>query len=440
MAQIPTQGIYDDRDPRVIYSGSGWGSNSSSQRYASTQSFSQLAGDSASFTFSGTQVSYVYAKQGNLGNFTITIDGVPKTPPAVYSSASYEIGEQVATYSGLTNSVHTITIQALGTPLPNSSAANVVIDAFIVGDVGAFDGVYDDRSPLITYQGLGWTSSSSNPSRYQRTQTFAYQPGNIASFKFTGTQVNYVYCKQRNLGFVRITIDDVLQPQIDGYSLNWNEDEKRIATYPGLSNATHTIAVEITGTSRAEAVGTYGVIDAFVVGQAGALDGVYDNADSRLLYSGGGWSHTTPVSKRYLATQSYAYQSGNSVSFTFTGTQVGYVYVRQTNLGFADISIDGGLAVSYFDEYGPEWTGPQILLIRNLTNRTHTITVRTIGQKSAASSAPYIVVDAFTLNNAVPPATSLPGDPPPPPTYGAQQIREYIHWNGRPVAIETTRP
>jgi hypothetical protein len=151
---VPAAGIYDDRDSHIVYSGPGWSSNNDSNRYQSTQSFSNHAGDTASFTFTGSQVSYVYAQQWNIGDLQITIDGaVQNAPSNLY--APDDNGEQVITYSGLSNATHTVTVQVVGTPAPGSNNTYVVVDAFIVGPVGAFDGIYDDRDPKITYVGAG---------------------------------------------------------------------------------------------------------------------------------------------------------------------------------------------------------------------------------------------------------------------------------------------
>jgi hypothetical protein len=264
-----TAGIYDDRDPLVTYKGS-WGNNLDPNRYNDTQSFSNNAGDSASFTFTGNQISYVFARQWNLGNLQISIDGAPQTPPANLYSAT-EVGEQVITYSNLSYATHTITVTVAGMPVSGSSNSYVVIDAFIVGPVGAFAGAYDDQDPAIVYSSSGWGMNSA-AMRYDGTQHFSQQAGSTASFTFTGTQVNYVYELQNNAGQAQVSIDGtVVAAQLDEYAAA--ATGPTVASYSGLSNATHTITITALGTSNPRSSSAYVIVDAFFTGPVATISG-----------------------------------------------------------------------------------------------------------------------------------------------------------------------
>lgn len=124
-------GMYDDRSTWVIYKGS-WSQASSWLSFDQTQSLSSNAGDTASLTFNGTQVSYIYEGQPNAGQVQVSIDGNVVTPNLDEFSAWGQQQEQ-ATYSGLTPGVHTITITVLGTKDSQSSNSYAIIDAFSVG-------------------------------------------------------------------------------------------------------------------------------------------------------------------------------------------------------------------------------------------------------------------------------------------------------------------
>jgi RHS repeat-associated protein len=123
-------GIYDDRNPQIVYSGP-WTWNLADGRYDGTQTFSHVAGSTASFTFTGTRVTYLYEAQWNMGHAQVSIDGNVVTPD-VDEFAAVGQQQQRLTYSGLGNGTHTITVTVLGTSDAQSADSYVIIDAFIV--------------------------------------------------------------------------------------------------------------------------------------------------------------------------------------------------------------------------------------------------------------------------------------------------------------------
>ncbi len=107
-------------------------SNTDVGRYNGTQSFSANGGDSASLTFTGTQVSYVFDMQANLGHAQISIDGTVVYGDLDQYSASL-VPQQKLTFSGLANTSHTITVTVLGTHDSQAAGGYVIVDAFVVG-------------------------------------------------------------------------------------------------------------------------------------------------------------------------------------------------------------------------------------------------------------------------------------------------------------------
>ena len=392
-------GTYDDRDPQIIYGGS-WGSNLASGRYNGTQTFSNTAGSAASFTFTGTQVTYLYEAQSNMGHAQVTIDGSVVTPDVDEFAATGQ-QQQKLTYSGLTNTTHTITVTALGTSDAQAVGAYVIIDAFIVGP--ALTGMYDDRDPQIVYTG-SWGSNTAD-GRYDGTQSFSNVAGSTTTFTFTGTQVTYLYEAQSNMGHAQVSIDgNVVTPDIDEFAAVGQQQQK--LTYGGLTNGTHTITVSALGTSDAQSAGAYVIVDAFLVGPAPA--GIYDDGDPQVVYSGSWGSNT--ASGRYNGTQSFSNVAGSSATFTFTGTQVTYLYEAQQNMGHAQVSIDGNVVTSDVDEFAAVGQNEQKLTYSGLSDGAHTITVTALGNSDAQSAGSYVIVDAFIVGPA-PAGAYDDGDP-----------------------------
>ena len=380
-------GIYDDTgDPWIQYSGA-WQSNTDTGRYDGTQTFTKTAGDTASFTFTGTQVTYVYEAQANMGHAQVLIDGNAQTDLDEYSPVS--LVQQKVSYTGLTYGTHTITIKALGTKDPAATGSYVIVDAFLVDAAPA--GIYDDTGdPWIQYSGA-WQSNT-DTGRYDGTQTFTQTVGDTASFTFTGTQVTYVYEAQANMGHAQVLIDGNAQTDLDEYSPVSLVQQK--VSYTGLTYGTHTITIKALGTKDPAATGSYVIVDAFLVDAAPA--GIYDDTGDPWIQYSGAWQSNTDTG-RYDGTQTFTQTVGDTASFTFTGTQVTYVYEAQPNMGHAQVLIDGNVQTPDLDEYSPVSLVQQKVSYTGLTYGTHTITIKALGTKDAAATGSYVIVDAFLV-------------------------------------------
>lgn len=129
-----------------------------------------------------------------------------------------------------------------------------------------------------------------------------------------------------------------------------------------------------------------------------------DDRSASVTYGGtwGTWNGTGPYADTLTFTEYY----GATADFTFTGTGVSFVYVRQPDQGSAEIYIDGSL-VDTISQAGElawqyEWSSGV------LENTEHTIQVKNIN-----TSAPLrIYVDAFIVTGDAP--TPTPTSSPEP--------------------------
>jgi hypothetical protein len=136
-------------------------------------------------------------------------------------------------------------------------------------------------------------------------------------------------------------------------------------------------------------------------------DAIQGSAQDEFNYRGSGWGHASgegAPANPYGGTNSWTGQTGDSVAFTFTGTQLTFYGVTDPGHGIGAVSIDGGQA-SDVDFYSATRAG-DVALWRSptLTSGTHTFTLTATGRKNAASTGPYITVDRV----------SFVGEPPPP--------------------------
>jgi beta-galactosidase GanA len=123
---------YDDTDPALTYTGTGWehasGQPWTAGDYRDTESFSQVAGDSVSVTFTGPSVRWVSSLDGNHGIADVFLDGTKVSTVDTYS-ATKQFQQVLYSADNLPAGEHTLTIVATGTRNPAASGSFVVVDA-----------------------------------------------------------------------------------------------------------------------------------------------------------------------------------------------------------------------------------------------------------------------------------------------------------------------
>jgi competence transcription factor ComK len=279
----------------------------------------------------------------------------------------------------------------------------------------ATPGIVDDTSSFITYTG-GWsTISMAGP--YNNTSRYT-SAGSTARLQFNGNQITYMFPTHSNRGQARINIDGVDVAVISLYSpsLVWQQTW----VSPILSSGTHTIT--ITGLDK------YIDVDAFIVAQTGPTltptlsptttltqtitrtptitntptitlsptitrtptitntvamtpvgaisgPGTYDGVSSNVVYTG--YWNVYYGSGPYNGTNHYTNTPGASVSMSFNGNRVSYIFPTYIYRGQARIKIDG-IEVAIVNLNAPhltwqvKWTSPV------LSSGMHTITIECV--------------------------------------------------------------
>jgi len=256
----PGAGIYDDRDSNLVYSGSDWWQASASGLYDSTESGAWYAGDSVTFQFSGTQISYVYSMSANQGYRNIYIDGslVQSNLDAYLAptgGTTNYLWQKLWTYGGLAPGNHTIQVIATGTNNPSATDHYITVDAFIVGTS------YNDNSSSVSYSGTGWTTTTAT-GLWNGDEHYTNATGASATFSFTGPFVTYVYAPFTNMGIASISIDGVSYGTLDEYCPT-NIFQGSVS-FSGLSSGSHTLTVSVSGSENSGSSGTYLTTDDFI--------------------------------------------------------------------------------------------------------------------------------------------------------------------------------
>lgn len=119
-----------------------------------------------------------------------------------------------------------------------------------------------------------------------------------------------------------------------------------------------------------------------------------DPASTSVIYTGSGWTHTAD-SLYYNNTKSVSPTVGNSVQYTFTGTNVSIFGRKGPAYGKINISIDGGAPVLIDCYWALDLYRKELFRASGLSNSgSHTVAV-TIATKNVSSTANSIAIDYF---------------------------------------------
>jgi 4-amino-4-deoxy-L-arabinose transferase-like glycosyltransferase len=102
-------GIYDERDPHIVFSEHWTHDSRFPATYAGTVSYSRIAGSEVRFAVLGTGFRYVYTKAFNRGEADILVDGAPSATVDLYSPVTE--WQARTTIAGLPRARHNVVIR-----------------------------------------------------------------------------------------------------------------------------------------------------------------------------------------------------------------------------------------------------------------------------------------------------------------------------------------
>jgi fructan beta-fructosidase len=128
-------------------------------------------------------------------------------------------------------------------------------------------------------------------------------------------------------------------------------------------------------------------------GAAATASAVIDDAQAETTY-GGTWT-SAPEDRYFRGACRVGRDSGAYVEASFTGTRVDWYGLRNTDLGFARVRIDGAVRGADIDTYSATRQNARLFTASGLAPGKHTIRVEVTGAKSAASAGAALVHDYF---------------------------------------------
>jgi len=363
------------------------------------------------FTFTGTSVSWIGFRAAWAGIARVYVDGTFVTELDLYSTEE-QVQTPVFTATNLTSGTHTLTVESTERKNPSAVDYAVVVDAFDVTPASppTITGTrFEETSAATTFTG-GWTQGDGTRAWSGGTAAVSATPavpGARATFTFIGTSVSWIGLRAPQTGIARVYLDGAFQATVDTYAQT--EIQEVVYTATTLAAASHTLAIEVTGQKNPAATDSRIYVDAFDIRSR------IEDADPSITYTGSwtqdttrAWSGTSINMGGGTATRSAT--AGSRAEVTFTGTSVSWIGFRAPWVGMADVSVDGG-SVTRIDLYSPtEGVQVPVFTATGLAPGRHTLRIDVPGEKNVASTAAWIMVDAF---DAVP--------VPAPPSRGCKR-------------------
>jgi hypothetical protein len=435
--------------PAAAFEGS-WTTSTSSAHSGGTAAESSTAGARAVFRFRGTAFAWIGTDGPANGVALVSVDGA--TPQRVDVSRGH-----VFHRADLANTDHTVTIEVTGEPGSSSTGTAVVVDAFeIVGSAiapppptptptappGAWTRI-EQGNAHVTLDG-NWYSHGSGV-HSGGSAALAMDAGVHASLSFTGSGVRWIGVKDPWSGIAKVYVDGALRAEVDTYSAT-EHTRTMIFEQTWASSGAHTIRVEATGTRHASSGGAWVWVDAFDV-LGGAAPTPTSTPTATPTPTPTPTPTGTPTRTRIEETQvptigwhthSHAVHSGGSaitamdagktVRFTFTGTGVRWIGLKDPWSGIAGVYLDGP-AVAEIDTYSATEQAQVVLYaISGLAPGTHTLDIVGRGTRNPASGNSSIWVDAFDVESGgatpAPTATPTPGPTGTPPTTTTRRVED----------------
>lgn len=235
-------------DPDVTYAGSTPPDNSPA---------------SASWTFTGRQVTW-YAKLGpDEGKATVSIDGRPQATIDLYAPDDNSWSVPVYSRTFPNADRHTIRITETGEHNQRSSGDAISVDGFQASTPSA--AVTEDGAPALTYDGSGWAGrDDADASGGHLTATS--HGGDSVSYAFTGRRITWVGRICPGCGEADVYLDGKFVTRVDTYGYRGpTVEQAALFEHSWPTAGAHTIRIVATGSRNFESTGSEVDVDSLQV-------------------------------------------------------------------------------------------------------------------------------------------------------------------------------
>lgn len=240
-------GVLEQGSAAVVY---GWRRASAGGAFGGSYVVEHLPGATASFAFTGKNVTWYTVMGPTQGKAGVWIDGRPRGTFDQYApTTTFKVAR---TFHLLKSGPHTIVIHVLGLKgAPTGTDTQVCVDAFGVGN-----------HVLWTPELHAMWRTAHQAGASSGTVAVTDIAGSSVTLPFRGTGVSWQTVRGPSQGRAQIFVDGSLVKTVDDYAANTTIGTRTIA---GLAEGVHALRIVVLGQSRPVASDTRISVDLFTV-------------------------------------------------------------------------------------------------------------------------------------------------------------------------------
>lgn len=391
---IPFTGWTEESDPAVRYVGT-WHDGSSAAHSGGGYRYARDPGSFAIVEFTGRSIYWIGPRASSYGMADVYIDGAKHGTVSQYGAAT-ALQQVVWSATGLSAGTHTMIIHVRGAHEAASSGDTIVLDGFAteLPSGPATTTIHEESSGDVRLAGR-WVFGAAG-AYSGGGYAYASTPGPTLRLSFTGTSVEWMGPKATSYGRAEVYLDGVKQGDLSQYAPTTMLDQS-IWKAEGLENGLHTLTIRALGTREPASSGNIIVVDALRTTSPSPPDVLTVlEENSAGVVPTGSWVFTA---NSMFSGRGYAYAkaAGTRMTAQFTGEAVAIIGVKGPAYGRFDVYVDG-VKRGTVSQYAPELLHQQPLFtVGGLAPGKHSVEVRVLGTKDAASSGVIVVLDGFDV-------------------------------------------
>ena len=255
-----------ETDPAVTYTGT-WYQNYESPNYEGECYLTNAKGATAVISFAGTGITWYGVEDPYSGLAQVYLDGNPTTVDTYSGPTLYQ--HPIFTAQGLAPGDHTLSIEVLHQRDGETQGSWVWINYFkiynggsITGGTSATPGSIAPNSHSLVYTG-NWYENK-NSVHTTGTALLSMDANSSATITFTGSDIQWIAYQDPWSGIASVSIDGNPIKTVDTYSASQVDQTVAFDSGP-LTEGTHTLTVNVTGTYDSQSGGAWIWLDSFVV-------------------------------------------------------------------------------------------------------------------------------------------------------------------------------
>ena len=361
----------------ITYSTGQWThqQNRASGAYEQDVSVATETGAFFEYTFDGSSIVFATTKASDQGNVEVFIDGTSQGTFSTHHSNYRLVQEIIFEKHDLAPGSHTLKVV-------KRSGQYLLVDVLLSrADTPELSKLNDAQFPDGAFNGAWSHSQNRGQGDHNNDVHFTRTNDDFFSHSFYGDFVKVIMPTASDQGNVEVFLDDVSQGVFDTHSAD-RQVQQGVFQKSGLGLGPHAIKI-------VKRSGDYMLFDALEFKHGDSISQLNDS-NPLLIYSGS-WNNGTRTNGYYKDDIHFTRTNGDSVSYSFVGTDVQFIGPKASDQGEIEFYIDG-VSQGRVNTYSAQGSVQQVIFSRTgLDPGTHSI-------KAVKRSGTFMVFDSMVTS------------------------------------------